>query len=154
MQSLWFKACRQLLRLGAVPPLLSPILQNPLFRVSKVDCGGILAAVEATALPREVTGHRLGIGVNMERKRLAPDDHAALLVYIRNYRAENGVPPSQRDIAAYLGITLSGAHDRLIDLERKGYLSRSTGRRARALRLTVKGAVMAAKYRLQDGEAL
>jgi DNA-binding MarR family transcriptional regulator len=89
-----------------------------------------------------------------ERFRLKLDDHAVLLAFIVAFTARHGAPPSQRQIAIFLGLTVAGAHYRVVNLERKGYVTRLNGRRARCITLTERGRILITKYRQGEGEAL
>jgi len=58
---------------------------------------------------------------------------SAIVDFLREFTAENGFPPSVRDIAAGLEIrSISTVHDELRRLERLGVITRS-GRRSRAI---------------------
>lgn len=60
----------------------------------------------------------------------------AILGFIRSYTAEQGYPPTLREIGQQFGIkSTNGVNDHLIALEKKGALTRS-GMKSRALRPT------------------
>ena len=62
---------------------------------------------------------------------------SAIVDFLREFTAENGFPPSVRDIAAGLEIrSISTVHDELCRLERLGVITRS-GRRSRAITVLV-----------------
>ncbi len=64
-----------------------------------------------------------------------------LLDFIEAHIAENGYPPSIREMAEHMGIrSTNGVNDHLKALERKGYLERKAGLKSRAIALTHKGA--------------
>lgn len=59
-----------------------------------------------------------------------------LLEYIEAHLAENGYPPTLREMAAELGVSSpNGVNDHLKALERKGYIARSAGPKSRAITL-------------------
>lgn len=47
-----------------------------------------------------------------------------ILVFIERYQEENGVSPSMRDIGSYFKISVKGAYDHVIALEKKKYILR------------------------------
>ncbi|MBN1552261.1 repressor LexA [bacterium] len=51
---------------------------------------------------------------------------------IRDFKLENGYPPSIKDLGDILGITAAGAHDQVDQLVKKGYLTREP-RKARSI---------------------
>jgi len=60
-----------------------------------------------------------------------------LLDFIQQHVAENGYPPSIREMAEHMGIrSTNGVNDHLKALERKGYLSRKAGLKSRAIAVT------------------
>ena len=64
-----------------------------------------------------------------------------LLNFIEQHTAENGYPPSIREMAEHMGIrSTNGVNDHLKALERKGYLARKAGLKSRAIALTNKRA--------------
>lgn len=51
-----------------------------------------------------------------------------ILEYLRNFQAEQGYPPSFREVAGHFKVNLSTVQDHLKALTRKGYLSREVNR--------------------------
>lgn len=65
------------------------------------------------------------------------------LVYLVDYRNRYGFSPSERDIAAALGISQNGARTRLQALERRGMIRRSQRVRHRSIQVTQEGVAVA-----------
>lgn len=65
-----------------------------------------------------------------------------VLRYVAEYRAREGMSPSQREIAKGLNISQSATRSRLKGLTRRG-LIRSTPRRLRSLMITTDGMSLA-----------
>jgi len=63
------------------------------------------------------------------------DRQKEVLSCIANHIEQNSYPPSMREIANYLGISMKGAHDHVTALRRKNCLEQN-GRCARTLRIT------------------
>jgi len=51
------------------------------------------------------------------------------LEFIYTFHRDHGWPPSLREIAARFGITLKTTFDRILALERKGYIIQPAGKR-------------------------
>jgi repressor LexA len=61
------------------------------------------------------------------------------LQFIKSFQAQNGYPPTFREIGEDMGIrSTNGVNDHLRSLERKGYLRIGRDGKSRALRLTPK----------------
>jgi repressor LexA len=59
--------------------------------------------------------------------RLAPRQKV-LLMFVRDYHAAHGYPPTVREMANALGVTsTNGVNQHLVALERKGYVRRTPG---------------------------
>lgn len=73
----------------------------------------------------------------MKRLRILTERQRQLLAFIEDYVAQNGFPPSIREMAAHMGIrSTNGVNDHLKALERKGCLSRRGGLKSRAITVT------------------
>lgn len=65
-----------------------------------------------------------------------------VLDVIGEWMIRHGVPPTIRELAAALGVASQACMDRIRLLERKGYLVREPGLKARGLRLVPRGATL------------
>jgi DNA-binding MarR family transcriptional regulator len=90
----------------------------------------------------------------MSYKRLKPADHVNALHFIATFARQHGAPPSLREIANHLCIQTTAGLYRVRELERKGYITRAEGRRARCIRLTQQGYMLLLGYRVEEGEAI
>jgi predicted transcriptional regulator len=58
------------------------------------------------------------------------DTQKRILAYVRRYQKRKGVSPTQREIAAYAGRSVSTVNEALAGLEKLGKISRQTIRSA------------------------
>ena len=69
----------------------------------------------------------------------SPAQHKTL-IFISAYIVLYGYPPTFREMADHFGgISTNAVNDRLIGLERKGYISTPEDKRSRSIRITIKG---------------
>ena len=50
------------------------------------------------------------------------------LAFIYNYTKINGRPPAEANMQRYFGVTPPGAHQMVLTLERRGFISREPGK--------------------------
>jgi Mn-dependent DtxR family transcriptional regulator len=50
------------------------------------------------------------------------------LAFIYNYTKINGKPPAEADMQRYFGVTPPAAHQMVLTLERRGFISREPGK--------------------------
>ncbi|HHK41891.1 MAG TPA: MarR family transcriptional regulator [Planctomycetaceae bacterium] len=61
------------------------------------------------------------------------------LAFIRDYTKVNGQPPAEADMQRFFGVTPPSVHRMVVELEKKGLISR-TPRKARTIRIVVPAA--------------
>lgn len=64
------------------------------------------------------------------------DKQGQYLAFIRDYTKVNGRAPAEADMQRFFGVTPPSVHRMVVELERKGLISR-TPRQARSIRLVV-----------------